>query len=426
MTDRGPFLSSPFVARAARWGLLAWSIIGIVLLIVGAFWYVLRPIRVIFPPIVVALIVVYLLAPAVARLERRGVRRGWGTLLVYVLFFLALALVLAVLIPVTSHQVADFSKGIPDLLARTQQGIEDLAARLGIKVDVAGLIQAFEPGKGKASIFLSHLTSFTSGVVRAAVVLLLGPLIAFYLLVDLPKIRRGAVALIPAGRRAEYTVLGERVAVTLGGFFRGQLLVAVLVGLFCMFGFWLVGLPYFAVLGVLTALLVLVPLIGTTIAAIPTLFVALSTSGYTGGVFHMRGGWPLALASVVVLVLAQELDTRVLGPRLQERSTRLHPVTVLLSLLIGGALLGVWGMLLAVPSVAAAKVVLLHVWDTRAQWPPPRAADGSARPAGETASTARSAEGAVEAAGSPPLSEGEDGVGEAEPVRTGEQVDVRR
>src|SRR3989442_13656349 len=79
MTDRGPFLSSPFVARAARWGLLAWSIIGIVLLIVGAFWYVLRPIRVIFPPIVVALIVVYLLAPAVARLERRGVRRGGGT-----------------------------------------------------------------------------------------------------------------------------------------------------------------------------------------------------------------------------------------------------------------------------------------------------------------------------------------------------------
>jgi predicted PurR-regulated permease PerM len=408
MTDRGPFLSSPFVARAARWGLLAWSVIGVVLLVVGAFWYVLRPIRVIFPPIVVALIVVYLLAPPVAALERRGVKRVWGTLLVYVLFFAGLTLGLIFLIPVLSHQVAGFSKGIPGLLARSQRGIEHLASRLGIKVDVAGLIQAFQPGKGSASIFLSRLTSFTSGVVRAAVVLLLGPLIAFYLLVDLPKIRRGAVALLPTRRRAETVAMGERVAETLGGFFRGQLVVAVLVGLFSMFGFWLIGLPYFAVLGVLTALLALVPLIGTTIAAIPVLFVAMTTSGRTGGLFHLRGGWPLAVACVIVLVLAQELDTRILGPRLQERSARMHPVTVLLSLLVGGTLLGVWGMLLAVPIVAAAKVMLLHVWDTRAQWPPPRPAEPTApRPASGP-------------------DEGEHGVGEAQPVRAGDQVDVRR
>ncbi len=415
MTDRGPFLSSPFVARAARWGLLAWSVIGIVLLVVGVFWYVLRPIRVIFPPIVVALIVMYLLAPPIDALEQRGVRRVWGTLLVYVLFFAALTIVLILLIPVISHQVAEFSRGIPDLLDRTQQGIERLASRLGIKIDVAGLIQAFQPGKGTASIFLSRLTSFTSGVVRAVVVLLLGPLIAFYLLVDLPKIRRGAVALLPSRRRAELVALGERVAETLGGFFRGQLVVAVLVGLFSLFGFWLFGLPYFAVLGTLTALLALVPLIGTTIAAIPVLFVAMTASGRTGGVFHLRGGWPLVVASVIVLVLAQELDTRLLGPRLQRRAARMHPVTVLLSLLIGGTLLGVWGMLLAVPTVAAAKVVLLHVWDTRAQWPPPRPAEAQPAPP-------RPPPPPAESAGD----EGKNRVDEAQAVRAGDQVDVRR
>jgi predicted PurR-regulated permease PerM len=66
----------------------------------------------------------------------------------------------------------------------------------------------------------------------------------------------------------------------------------------------------------------------------------------------------------------QQLDQRVLSPRLHIEATRLHPVTVLLSLLVGGTLLGFWGMLLAVPVVASAKVVLLHVWDTRSQWPP--------------------------------------------------------
>jgi predicted PurR-regulated permease PerM len=71
-----------------------------------------------------------------------------------------------------------------------------------------------------------------------------------------------------------------------------------------------------------------------------------------------------------ILAVAQQLDLRVLSPRLLSRSVRLHPVTVLLSLLVGGTLQGLWGMLLAVPVAAALKVILLHLWDTRSQWPP--------------------------------------------------------
>jgi predicted PurR-regulated permease PerM len=373
MNERGPFLSSPFVARAARWGLLAWSVIGVLVLIAGFFWYVLRPIRIIFPPLVIALIVVYLLNPAVGALERRGIRRLWGTLLLYVVLLSAVGLLLTFLIPVVSHQVAQFSKGIPDLLTRFQRGLDAFAKRLGIRIDTGNLVQLFQPGTGEASIFLSRITSFTSGVVRAAFVLLLGPLLAFYLLVDLPKIRRGARSLMPARRRVELMDLGGRVGMTFGGFFRGQLLLALLVGLFSMFMFWAVGLPYFVVIGLLTALFALVPLIGTVIAAIPVLFVALTTTGHTGGLLHMRGGWPLALVSVIVLVLAQQLDTRLLGPRLLDPSLRLHPISVLLSLLVGGTLLGLWGMLLAVPVVMVGKVIALYVWDTRSQWPPAEA-----------------------------------------------------
>jgi predicted PurR-regulated permease PerM len=380
VTDRGPFLSSPLVARAARWGLLAWSVIGVVVLVAGFFWYVLRPIRIVFPPLVVALIVVYLLNPLVGALERRGVRRVWGTLLLYVVLLSAVGVLLSFLIPVASHQVAQFSKGIPDLLTRFQQGLDAFAKRLGIKIDTGNLVQLFRPGTGEASIFLSRITSFTSGVVRAAFVLLLGPLIAFYLLMDLPKIRRSVRSLIPANRRVEATVLGRRVGQTFGGFFRGQLLVAFLVGLFSMLGFWAIGLPYFVVVGLLTALFTLVPLVGIVIAAIPALFVALTTSGHTGGLLHVRGGWPLALATIVVLIMAQELDTRVLGPRLLDPSLRLHPITVLLSLLVGGSLLGLWGMLLAVPIVMVGKVIVLYVWDTRSQWPP--AGGGRARDEG--------------------------------------------
>jgi predicted PurR-regulated permease PerM len=368
--DRGPFFPNPFVARAARWGLLAWSVIGVLILIYATYRYILRPIAVVFPPLVLALIVIYLLNPLVTRLQDRGLPRVWGTLITYLVFLALVGVALASLVPVVSDQVRAFVSGIPGLLTRAEKGLVDFAQRLGVHIDPKEFFQSFEPGQGGAFNFLGRITSFTSGVVHVAVVLVLGPLLAFYLLVDLPKIQRVSLAMVPASRQEEVRTLAGALGETLGGFFRGQLVVALLVGVFCATGFYIVGLPYWAMLGALTALLALVPLLGIVIAAIPVLFVAATTSGHTGGLLHVPGGWPLALVCAGILVAAQQLDLRVLSPRLLSRSVRLHPVTVLLSLLIGGTLQGLWGMLLAVPVAAAIKVVLLHVWDTRSRWPP--------------------------------------------------------
>jgi predicted PurR-regulated permease PerM len=384
--DRGPFLSNPFVAQAARWGLLAWSVIGLLILVGVLYRFVLYPIRVVFPPLLVALIVVYLLNPLVTRLQERGVGRVWGTLLCYVVFLSLVGLALAYLIPAVTDQVRSFVSGIPGLLQKAQTGLTNFAARLGVRIRSTDLLQTFQPGSGRTFNFLGRITSFTSGVVHVALVFVLGPLIAFYLLVDLPKIRRGAESLIPASRREEFGGLARQVGATLGGFFRGQLLVALLVGGFCLLGYYVVGLPYFALIGTLTMLLALVPLIGIVLAAVPALFVAFTTSGRTDGLLHIPGGWKLGLACSIVLLAAQQIDARVLSPWLHSRAVRLHPVTVLLSLLVGGTLLGLWGMLLAVPVVAGLRVLLLHVWDTRSQWPP-RAPEVVPEPGAPEAST---------------------------------------
>jgi predicted PurR-regulated permease PerM len=293
----------------------------------------------------------------------------WGALIVYAVFLAVVGGVAAYLISVVGHQATEFAKGVPNLLNRVQDGAGRAAARLGLHVSTKDLASAFESG-GAASSFFGRITSFTSGVVRLALTLVLGPLIAFYLLTDLPKVRRGAVALVPVARRDEILGVGRRVNATVGGFFRGQLVVAVLIGLTSALGFWIIGLPYFALMGALTGFLALVPLIGTLLAAVPALLVALAAPDVTPYGLPIRGGWPLAIAAVVVLILVQQLDQRVLSRRLHTEAVRLHPVTVLLSLLIGGTLLGIWGMLLAVPVAASLKVILLHVWDTRSQWPP--------------------------------------------------------
>jgi hypothetical protein len=82
----------------------------------------------------------------------------------------------------------------------------------------------------------------------------------------------------------------------------------------------------------------------------------------------------------VALLIVQQIDNHIMSPNIVARTVRLHPVTVMLGLLAGGTLLGLWGMLLAVPVLASAKILLLHAWDTRMQWPPPTNAAAPAFP----------------------------------------------
>jgi predicted PurR-regulated permease PerM len=151
--------------------------------------------------------------------------------------------------------------------------------------------------------------------------------------------------------------------------------VALFVGLASMLGLFLVGLPYWALVGAVAGLFNLIPLIGPFIGAAPALFIAFTTDS-SGGILALDPGWTLALGASLALLTVQQIDNHIVSPNIVARTVKLHPVTVMLGLLIGGTLLGLWGMLLAVPVVAAAKIVILHVWDTRLQWPPPATVGG--------------------------------------------------
>jgi predicted PurR-regulated permease PerM len=357
----------------ARWGVVAWSVIGIAILGYLAWQFVLYPIRIIFPPLVLALIIVFLLNPIVSRIERGGLPRIWGTLLTYLVFLSVVGLALAYLIPVVSEQVGSFVQDVPSLLRRAEAGFRDIAGNLGFELgqddDLIAVLQRNLTGEGGS--FVARITSFTAGVFHVALILVLGPIIAFYLLVDMPKIRAGIQAVIPAGRRGEAKVLGERMSGAVGGFFRGQLLVAVFVGLASMLVLYIVGLPFWALVGLLTGLFNLIPLIGPIIGSAIAALVALTTSEPDAGfLIHPEPGFQLALASVLGLLLVQQIDNHIISPNVVARTVKLHPVTVMLSLLAGGTLLGLWGMLLAVPVVATVKILLMHYWDTRSSWPP--------------------------------------------------------
>jgi predicted PurR-regulated permease PerM len=369
--DRTRVLGHPFVAGAARWGVVAWAGIGVLVLGFIILRYVLYPIRIIFPPLAVALILVYVLNPLVSMMTRR-MPRVLAALITYVVVLSLVAVGLSYLIPIVADQVTGFARSLPGLVDRVVETLDSLGRRFNFRIDAQAALNA--ESQRAVLDYLGSLLSLTRGVFHFVLVVILGPILAFYLLVDLPKIQRGMVAMVPERRRATFLSVMDKLGRAVGGFFRGQLLVSLFVGLASAIVLWAVGLPYWAVVGMVTGLFNLIPLIGPWIGGIVAAFIAFTASAPTGGLLHLDPGWTLAIGSGIGLAIVQQIDNHILSPNIVARTVKLHPVTVMLALLAGGTLLGLWGMLLAVPGVAAAKIMLLHAWDTRMTWPP-RAAE---------------------------------------------------
>jgi predicted PurR-regulated permease PerM len=184
--------------------------------------------------------------------------------------------------------------------------------------------------------------------------------VAFYLLVDLPHIRRVAESLIPEGARAEVMHVTHRLNRAIGGFFRGQLLVATIVGVMCSLGLLAIGLRFWFLVGMIAGLFNIIPLIGPWVGAVPGIVIALTTRDLGTAVWVG-----------VIMAGVQQLDNHFISPVVMRRTVHLHPAAVMLALLAGGTMAGFLGLLLAVPTVAVLKILGGHLWRTYVLGQPP-------------------------------------------------------
>lgn len=367
----------PAGERLRRAGIAAWSIIGISIVVAIALW-LLYEVRVVFPPLVLALLIIYLLNPIVTRLQERGVRRSVGAVLAYVVVLGSLTVLGMILAPFVSGQVSNFSDSAPELRQDLVDTINDAAAELddrtGIEIDTEQISCLLGPeGTSVESEFstaecdevtrefrerIAHqagrITEIGFSVLEGLIVFILAPLLALYILIDLPQLQRDALSLVPESHRDEFADLGSKIGRAVGGFFRGQLLVALLVGVMSSIGFWLIGLPFWLVIGAIAGFTNLIPLVGPFIGGGLGLIVGTVTEGA-----------PLGLAAALVALVVQQIDNHVISPNVMKRTVQIHPATVMLALLAGGTIAGFWGVLLGVPAVAVVKLLLAHFWTTR-------------------------------------------------------------
>jgi predicted PurR-regulated permease PerM len=360
-TPRAPLLKppphrpSPY-ERFVRIGIVAWCGIGVIIL-----GYLMLRLMVyvnpIVPPLLIAVAVVYLLNPLVSALERRGVPRVAGAGIVYVLFLCIVALLISLLVPLVARQVTEVVTHFPDYLTDAQAYVRRVAARFGqepnFRLDAEQVREWLSAGENRQTVtrYLTGLRSVTTSVISGLIIFVIGPVMAFYLLVDLPQLERGAMALIPPGRRDEIRGLMDRIGQAVGGFFRGQLLVALFVGVASSIGLWAIGLPFWLLVGMVAGVFNLVPLVGPFIGGGLAVIIALLS------------GEPLkAVWAALVLLIVQQIDNHLISPNVMSRTVQLHPVVVMLALLVGASFAGLFGMLIIVPLVAVAKIVFLFMW----------------------------------------------------------------
>ncbi len=330
----------------------------LVLILVGAF--VLIEGRIIFAPLFIALIVVIVLNPFVTALQHRGVHRLIGAAIAFLGLLAALVAIGLVVIPSIADQTRGFADEFPLLYDRFIEQVVTFGDRFGLDPSLWSYDQILEylndPENQDTilSIVFDRLGTLTTGIFEFILVFLLGPVVAFYVLIDLPNVQQRLLDMVPERNRAETAYVGRRLNSAVGGFLRGQLVVAIIVGVMLSFGYWLIDLPFWMLIGIVGGVLNIVPFLGPWVGGILGVAIALTTADFSTAVW-----------AVVVAVVVQQIDNNFVSPSVLRATVRLHPAVTLLVLVLAGAVAGFWGIVIAVPLTAALKIIFGYWWRTR-------------------------------------------------------------
>jgi predicted PurR-regulated permease PerM len=345
--------------RIRRAGQVSWAVVGLaaLLVLVGIVAWV---VRVVWPPLILAGAIVFILNPVVTWLQHRRLPRAAGTAVAYLAVIGVLVLSGFLVAPLFSDQADQLSEDWPRLRDELYEDIDDLAERSRdrdwpVRVPTVDEIRD-EFGSGPADDLgeqLDRARAIGTTVFHVLLVIVLAPIIAFYLLVDLPHLRRVAESLVPERAKPEVFVVARRLGRAIGGYFRGQIVVAFIVGTLVSIALAVLGLPFWLLIGMVAGLFNMIPLIGPWIGAIPGVIIALTTRDFG-----------TAIWVAVIMASVQQIDNHFITPNVMQRAVKLHPAAVMLALLAGGTLGGFFGLLLAVPTAAVLKILASHLWRT--------------------------------------------------------------
>ena len=317
---------------------------------IGAF------ISTIFTPVLVAGFLYYIFTPFIELLEHRlNIKRPIGILIVMLLLIGIVIFSFLALIPNLVNQIGELLTNLPGVIRSLnnvyKQVIEQVwGARLDIPTQLSQL-----SGNIQSSItaFLNGLTgsigSVLSAVANIALLVVIIPLIFFYMLKDGHKFPEAVAQVLPQEYSADVLALLKEINKTIAKYISGQALVCLFVGTFTFIGYLLIGLPYAFLLGVTAAVTNIIPYLGPYIGLIPAAIIGLTVSPAK------------ALLVCAVVLVVQQVESNIISPNVLGKTLDMHPLTILFLLLAVGKISGVLGMILAIPTYAVVKTIVQYV-----------------------------------------------------------------
>lgn len=352
------FLNNKFVTV-----LLITLLILLIVLVFSKISYLLGPIGSFFSvigfPLVMAGIFFYMLNPFVTLLEKRGIKRFVGIWIAFVLVLLMMIWGFAILIPIIRDQTIGIVREFPTYW----QAIESMTIEL-INYDWFTSLQEqiseinadiFNTVSEKLNEALSNTVSGLGSVVglltNAFVGIVTMPIILYYLLKEGDKLPLTFLQIFPTNLRESIGDLLKKVNTQISQYVRGQITVAFFVGLMFVIGYAIIGMKFGIVLGIFAGFLNIIPYMGSFIAMVPAVIVAIVDS-------------PLMLAKVLlVFSIEQFIEGRVISPQILGSNLEVHPVTIIFVLLTAGKLFGLTGFILGIPGYAVLKVLFMHIFE---------------------------------------------------------------
>ncbi len=309
-----------------------------------------------FTPILIAGILYFIFNPIVRFLEKK-LPRTLSILLIYLAFVALIVFVLSSVGPVFTKQVTDLFNSIPSYVKQIQIFIKQMSNSQWFTwmmnqdfVSVAKIESSI--GEYLTSLpenITGSLSSVFGVVTNIAITSVTVPFILFYMLKDGNRFPNLAVKILPDKYKNEGLKIFKDLYETLAAYIQGQLIVCMFVGTACFIGFWIAGVKYALILGVIIAVTNIIPYVGPFLGATPAVIIAFLDSPTK------------ALIALIIVVAVQQTDGNLLSPLIIGRRLNTHPLTIILLLIGAGSFGGILGMILAVPAYALLKAFTLNI-----------------------------------------------------------------
>ncbi|MCK5491248.1 MAG: AI-2E family transporter [Candidatus Pacebacteria bacterium] len=294
--------------------------------------------------IFISILLTLIMNPAVNKMQEKKIPRSIGASVLFLFAFSVIILIFYLVIPPLTKDVASLTVDLP--LHMEDLGFND-SLDYNFSEPVQNIIfEASNSLKAVASNIVSGVLTILGGLLSAILIIV----ISFYLLIEKNGTEKFVQSLIPISSRPQALRIIQKIEITLGRWFMGQIFLGFIVGILSFIGLTIIGVPYALVLSIIAGSLELIPYIGPTLSSIPAIIIAFTISPL------------LAFLTFILYFLIQQVENYVLVPKVMQKSVGLHPVIIIIAMLVGGQIAGVMGMILAIPITTIISIILTDIY----------------------------------------------------------------